>query len=230
MSDPTNTPMAGIKVALEPWTAGAGPIAAYNTTTASDGSFSWPAGVTPGHYLLVVGSDSTSDLTHPTIHDNVTLTAGAQTLTAPTLPAITGFTPPAVETSGHYRLVTLDATNEVPCIQGFNTQRVNYTPSLPQLVADEWLVESTRNVVAAAVAANHLTTVAITTGNVATNGGSNCSALYGGTTFNGSNTYAVSANTLWVGANYQAGAQPWGFAEFPIDPRFQADPNYPNWP
>jgi hypothetical protein len=95
-------------------------------TTGPNGALSFTA---PNvHYLLVIGSNSTSDAMRPTIHDNITLTGGNQTLHAPNLVASTygsnvPFTPAPAEVSGNYRLTTLDPTQEVPCLQAFDSQR-----------------------------------------------------------------------------------------------------------
>ncbi|MHB8461430.1 MAG: hypothetical protein ACYDA1_02175, partial [Vulcanimicrobiaceae bacterium] len=78
LSDPAGTPMSGVRVVLMPW-APCGPtpaptaITAENdgcptplpspqVTTAPNGTFALN-GVPNGHYLLVIGSDSTADAT-----------------------------------------------------------------------------------------------------------------------------------------------------------------------
>ena len=95
VDDPSGVPLAGERVAIEPWIAGATPLPSPQTTTAADGSFTL-GGVANGHYLLVIGSDSVNPLDgRPTIHDNITANGGAQTLHAPVLPPIPLVTPPA---------------------------------------------------------------------------------------------------------------------------------------
>lgn len=224
----TNAPLAGVKVALAAWTAGATPTP--EGTTAADGSFTFTE--PNGKYLLVIGSDSATDTTRPTIHDAITLTGGNQTLRAPTLPSVPTITPPASETSGNYRLATIDQTNELPCFQAFNTQRTSH--GLAQVVVDEWLTENSREVNQYRTGPNFVLGTQVpflTTGDVIGSGGANCAGLIA-TSFSG-NTYATDARTMWFGGTwytYQNGNQAAGFAEFPIDPRAFTDPNYPNWP
>ncbi|MHB8147348.1 MAG: peptidase associated/transthyretin-like domain-containing protein, partial [Vulcanimicrobiaceae bacterium] len=211
VDDPSGSPLAGIPVKLEPWVAGATPLPSPQATTAANGTFSIGP-VANGHYLLVIGSDSPSDITRPTIHDNVTLTGGTQALAAPNLTVtpygpIPTVTPPAVETNGDYRLDTLSPTDEVACLQAFNQQRLAL--NLVPVVADEWLTENAREWNAFRVSGQFaalqptLTWYGLlTTGNTVVAGGSSCAqALDGvGGSFTGSALpYSGSANTQWFG-------------------------------
>src|SRR5438270_12512916 len=61
VDDPSGAPLSGVSVRIAPWSAGATPLPSPQTTTAADGSFSFS--VANGHYLLIIGSDSSSDAT-----------------------------------------------------------------------------------------------------------------------------------------------------------------------
>jgi hypothetical protein len=240
VDDPSGVPLAGERVAIEPWIAGATPLPSPQTTTAADGSFTL-GGVANGHYLLVIGSDSVNPLDgRPTIHDNITANGGAQTLHAPVLPPIPLVTPPAAETSGAYRLTTLNA-NETPCLAAFNAERASH--SLASVVPDEWLVENSRAIAEEHVAWNGIGPPptpepsnpygSVTTGNESVNGGASCSAALIAPAYDGSNPFATTSDTLWFGGtwySYDSGSEAFGDAEFPRDPRGYADPNVPNWP
>ncbi|MHB8392866.1 MAG: carboxypeptidase-like regulatory domain-containing protein, partial [Acidobacteriaceae bacterium] len=251
LSDPAGTPMSGVRVVLMPW-APCGPTPAPNSitaendgcptplpspqvTTAPNGTFALN-GVPNGHYLLVIGSDSTSDATTATIHDNITLTGGNQALVAPTLPAIPSYTVPAVETGGSYRLLALNA-NEVPCLTAWQTDRTAI--GVFSGVEDEWLAEQVRDVngwVQTGAGAGK-TYNPLTIGNTNVSGGSApcSSALFSPPSILTTSfaPYGNDPRTLWFAGTwsiYQGGLQASGIAEFPIDPRSFTDPNYPNWP
>jgi len=182
VDDPSGKLLAGVLVQLEPWrpcrvvpyvaipkwpppsawphpeTLNC-PAAIATTHTRADGKFYLSA--PPGHYLLVIGTDSTTDLTRPTIHDSVTLTGGIEHLFAPTpcpsvrppyyehcLPRFSLVKLPAVELSGEYRLVTIDQKYERPCITGFGYQRTQR--NVEGVVVDEWLTENNRSTLDAA--------------------------------------------------------------------------------
>ncbi len=124
------------------------PLPSPQATTSSNGTFALN-GAPNGHYLLIIGADAVATVppgytTPPgncspnpcpaptpvnftvqaTVHDNVTLDGGSQTLQAPTLPAVpSGYTPPSWETNGDYRLATLNATTEMPCYIAWQYQR-----------------------------------------------------------------------------------------------------------
>lgn len=137
----TGIPLAGIHVGLAPWIAGATPVP--QPTTDASGNIAITAAAA-GKYLLVIGSDSPSDPNNrPTIHDAITLNAGAspQTLVAPTMPPVPSTTPNPIEQSGNFRLTTL-TSNEQLCFALENSKRtsLSYAP----VVSDEWLVENNR--------------------------------------------------------------------------------------
>ncbi|HVA27720.1 MAG TPA: hypothetical protein VNF68_06040 [Candidatus Baltobacteraceae bacterium] len=259
VDDGTGAPLAGVPVKLEPWApCGATPppttitpendgcptpLPSPQATTAADGTFT--LGNAPnGHYLLVIGTDSTasSGTVQATVHDNVTLTGGAQTLLAPTLKAIPTVTPPAWETNGDYRIATLNATTELPCFQAWQSERA--TNGLAAGTNDEWLIENARSIqlarysgglpVIPVVDANTLTS-----GESSNSGGVSCGvSLLQTFTFAGGFPEATDPRTEWFGGQYLPYATPYnathvsaiGFAEFPVDPRSFTDPNVPVWP
>ncbi len=118
---------------------GPSPTPILTTTTDAHGHFTISA--PNGTYLLVIGSDDNTDTTRPTIHDKALL-YGQSVLAAPTMPPIPGITPAPVETSGNYRLVTIDQVHELPCINDYDQQRTQR--GLPKPVIDEWLTENVR--------------------------------------------------------------------------------------
>ncbi|NNM93690.1 MAG: hypothetical protein HKL92_10145, partial [Candidatus Eremiobacteraeota bacterium] len=105
VNDADGQPLAGVRVVLMPWApCGATPAPASITpendgcptplpspqaTTNPTGQFVLN-GAPNGHYLLVIGTDSTNttDPVQATVHDNVTLSGGNQTLLAPVLPPV----------------------------------------------------------------------------------------------------------------------------------------------
>lgn len=238
VDDPTGVPLAGVKVGLAPWTPGAPPIP--EGTTAPDGTFSFTA--PNGHYLLVIGTDSTSDTIRPTIHDNVTLTGGNQILQAPTLPPIPSITPPPMETNGSYRLMTIDATKELPCFNDFNAARVSNW--LPKVVVDEWLTENSREAAAYYASPSFAPGVPwpgnafgfLTTGQAHIGGGNDCNddvqVIFA--PGNSDIGYSASLQTQWFGgtwflsnpSNLGSGV---GVLEFLRDPRAYTDPSVATW-
>ncbi|HVA34368.1 MAG TPA: hypothetical protein VNG31_09485 [Candidatus Baltobacteraceae bacterium] len=168
VDDPSGKPLAHVPVALDPWLpCSVGkkrrqktltcPTPVTTTTTAWNGRFVLHAA--PGHYLLTIGSDSTEDMTRPTIHDNVTLASGTQHLIAPEpcptlyksppgapapghcLPPIPLVPPAPMESNGDYRLVTL-TKDERLCTIAFDQERTQR--HLESAVVDEWLTENNR--------------------------------------------------------------------------------------
>lgn len=229
VDDATGNPLIGVNIGLAPWVAGATPMP--EGTTNPNGAFLFTA--PNGHYLLVIGSNTAGGTTQATIHDNVTLNGGTQFLKAPTLPTFPSVTVPTWETNGDYRIATLNATTEVPCVQAFNELRTSN--NVPQVVVDEWLVENTRAI---------NTWLSVGTPKPApTNNGTltlyeiqqvdgTCASLASSTSV----AQALNTNTLWyAGSNVTATppgftqSQQYGYEEFPLDPRFQADP-LGNWP
>ena len=150
VSDTTGAALGGVKVALRPWAACTAPtpstvscptpLPAPQATTAPDGTFTL-ANAPNGHYFLTIGDDVPGS-TVTTDHANVTLGGGTVVLQAPAMPPVPMVTPAPWETNGDYRIQTLDAATEAPCFAEFNIQRANH--SLPAVVADEWLLETSR--------------------------------------------------------------------------------------
>ena len=258
VNDANGSPLAGVPVKLMPWApCGTPPPTAQVTaendgcptplpspqaTTNAQGQFTLN-GAPNGHYLLVIGTDSTAD-TDPvqaTVHDNVTLTGGNQTLLAPTLPPVPTISPQPWETNGDYRLATLNPTTEAPCFVDWQQDRA--ANGLPAGAVDEWLVENIRalntyehspGAVPGPWSGNSYGD--ITTGNGGGIGGTSCQSLLDGyfSPTNGGQ-YTLDPQTEWFAGQYiayvpgSAVAAIMG-AEFPIDPRAFVDPNVPTWP
>jgi len=253
VEDGTGAPLAGVPVKLMPWApcgptpAPAGvtpendgcptPLPSPQATTAADGSFT--LGHAPnGHYLLVIGTDSTTSAgtVQATVHDSITLTGGPQALKAPTLPPVPTVTPPAWETNGDYRIATLNATTELPCFQAWQSERA--TNGLAAGTNDEWLLENVRAVntyyqMSGAISppwpGNPLGV--ITTGGALASGGSSCSQALIPIAFTmpPANRYGEDPRAEWFAGQYIY-ATGRGLAEFTIDPRSFTDPNVPVWP
>lgn len=240
VDDANGAPLAGVRVAVEPWIAGATPLPAPQATTLADGTFALN-NVPNGHYILVIGNDVPGDTAQTTVHDNVTLTGGAQVLHAPTLPPVPTITPPAWETTGSYRLSTIDATTEVPCVTDFNMQRT--TRSLSQGIVDEWLTESNRIILkyyetpgAVAPPWPNNASGGLASGGSQISGGTDCSAL-AAEAFAGppSSIYAEDTGDLWFSGKYDAydpnvGITARGLIAITVDVRATADPSAPVWP
>ena len=228
------------------------PLPAPQATTAANGTFALND-VPDGHYMLVIGADAVATVppgytTPPsscggtcptpspvpgspvqaTVHDNVMLIGGSQTLVAPTLPTVpSGYTQPAWEKNGDYRLATLDSTTEMPCLIAWQYERAQH--NLAGSSVDEWLLENVRAGNAyAAVAPGGSPTYKITSGAVNGSGGISCASYIDSTTFSQS-AYATDPRALWFGGQYVYSTA-FGLAEFPIDPRSYTDPNHPTWP
>ena len=232
------------------------PLPSPQVTTAPNGTFTL-GGVPNGHYLLVIGADAVPTVppgytTPPgncganpcptpspvpftvqaTVHDNVTLTGGNQTLVAPTLPTVpAGYTAPAWETNGDYRLATMNATTEMPCLIAWEYERAQN--GLPGGTVDEWLLENVRADIAYGLSTKGAggNVQVLTTGNSSNSGGTACGASTVNAALFTQSNYATDPRTLWFGGRYAVGNNGWlGLAEFPIDPRSYTDPNHPNWP
>lgn len=249
VEDATGAPLAGVPVKLMPWApcgptpAPSGitpendgcptPLPSPQATTAADGSFT--LGNAPnGHYLLVIGTDSTASTgtVQATVHDNITLAGGQQALKAPALPPVPTVTPPAWETNGHYRIATLNPTTELPCFQAWQSERA--TNGLAAGTNDEWLLENVRSLQLArgvGLPVSPVTTqYTLTSGEAGISGGSSCSDMIDPTLFSNQNSsYAIDPRADWFGGQY-AYKNGLGLAEFPIDPRSYVDPNVPSWP
>jgi hypothetical protein len=104
VDESSSVPLSGVQVAITAWAAGAtpNPIA----TTSATGTF--PFTTTPGHYLLVIGSDSPNDA-RTTLHVSEQLNAGTNALTLPTPTAPPNVVLTAAQTSGNFRLQALSS-------------------------------------------------------------------------------------------------------------------------
>ena len=258
VNDANGSPLAGVPVKLMPWgPCGATPAPSAITpendgcptplpspqaSTNPQGQFALN-GAPDGHYLLVIGTDSTAD-TDPvqaTVHDNVTLSGGNQTLLAPTLPPVPTITPAPWETNGEYRLATLDPTSETPCFADWQQERA--ANNLPAGSIDEWLLENVRATNTFQQRPNYYNAPwsgnpfgSITTGNEGQSGGTSCqsgiAAIFAPGYLTGA--FANNAQIEWFAAQwvpYVPGVHSaMESAEFPIDPRSFIDPNVPNWP
>ena len=262
VNDANGSPLSGVRVVLMPWGNGPGtcgtppplaqatpendgcptPLPSPQATTNASGQFTLN-GAPNGHYLLVIGNDSTSD-TDPvqaTVHDNVTLAGGNQTLLAPTLPPVPTITPQPWETNGEYRLATLSPTTETPCFVDWQQERA--ANNLPAGSIDEWLLENVRafNTYRQDPAFTNPPWTGNRWGVLTTaspdGGGTSCQenivTYFPPTNFNGYDTYTLNPQTEWFAGQYLTGSSTVSVeetAEFPIDPRSFTDPNVPVWP
>ena len=212
------------------------PLPSPQATTGANGAFTLTSAAN-GHYLLVIGSDSTSTTgtVQATIHDNVTLNGGAQTLVAPTMPPLPTVTPAAWQTNGDYRIATLDPTTEVPCLAAWNQERQTMYLLAPG-TADEWLVESSRNINTArmngGVPVNSFSVSvwkSLTESMDGNDGGSSClEGLVAPGIFSGGFPAATTPEAVWFGGYYSP-ITGLGVAQFPIDPRAFTDPLVQTW-
>lgn len=141
----TNTALTGVNV----WTAttNGGPYTMATTTSATGAfSFTW----SPGQVLyLQIGSGNTSG-TQTTLHAKYAI-SGTTTLVVPTPQPVPNYTANAAQLSGHFRLMTLNAT-QTECLTAANQGRTNL--SIPLLMPDEYLEELAIVNVANEVASN----------------------------------------------------------------------------
>jgi hypothetical protein len=225
------------------------PYLPYATATNTQGRFEL-RDVPNGHYLLVIGNDDALDFVRPTIHDQVFFGGGMQRLVAPTLPRepqpTAPYPPPhpvrvpAVERSGNYRLATLDANRELPCLAAFNHTRAG--KGYPAMVLDEWLTENVRAIEAYAMTIVPKTrrvyqTVAIFDGTTVA-GGTQCASALVAPAFsaNPARKLTLDPRSLWYGGEYLPPGTPGqpgkahGTQLFGIDPRAYQSPDNPPWP
>ena len=262
VDDPSNTPLSGVTVRVDPWIAYAtpGPTPTPIAVSTTDPSGHFIVNEPNGTYLLVIGPDAVNTPPpgwstpapnatdtpipgatgwRPTIHDRIVLTGGGTvssplTLHAPTLVPQPLYTPPAVETSGAYRLATIDALNEAPCYLYFNQQREANSRS--DVVLDEWSIENSRAVVFVGTQSNGAGQIVftLTTGSWVSSGGANCAAIVQSFAFtNASKQWSLDRQTLWFGADYVPYTAQYsgrGAGDFPIDPRILPDPSGTPWP
>ena len=264
VDDPSGTPLAGVTVRVDPWSAyptpGPTPTPIAVSTTDANGHF--VVNEPNGTYLLVIGSDAVNTPPpnwstpapnatdtpipgasgwRPTIHDRIVLTGGGTSaspipLIAPTMPPQPLYTPPAVETSGDYRLLTIDSYVEAPCYLAWNSLRAN--KGLAASVADEWSLENSYAIAWVGFQPNgggqqvHF----VTTGDAINSGGANCATATVGAAWSSASAqpWVTNSQTLWFGAAYiptnPSLHSGFGAADFPIDPRVNSDPNGLTWP
>lgn len=240
------------------------PLPSPQVTSAPNGTFTLGS-VPNGHYLLVIGTDAVPTVppgyttppgncgTTPcptpspvpgaavqaTVHDNVTLTGGNQTLIAPTLPSVPqGYTAPFWETNGDYRIATLNAQTEMPCVIAWQYERAQN--GLAGSSIDEWTIENVRALNAyqqVGPAGTSLVPYEIETPGTNTSGGVACAGFIDPQFNPGFDAYAMDPRTLWFGGQYAiysafggTNNEAAGLAGFPIDPRSFTDPNHPTWP
>lgn len=177
---------------------------------------------------------------HATVHDRIVLTGGGTqaapiALVAATMPPQPLYTPPAAETSGNYRLMTIDPLTEAPCVLAWNSVRAS--KRLPQSVVDEWSLEKNSHAIAwvGFRPAGAGERVFITSGGVYNSGGANCAHDTIGAAWSDQalQPWLTNRQTLWFGAEYipySTQHSGYGTGEFPIDPRVANDPNNLVWP
>jgi hypothetical protein len=232
IDDPSETPLPGVTVQLDPWVAyptpGPTPTPIAVSTTDAQGHFTISA--PNGTYLLVIGPDtvntpppnwttpapSATDTPIPgastwraTIHDRIVLTGGGTLsapipLRAPTMPPQPLYTPPNAETNGDYRLATLDSLTEAPCILAWNALRESN--GLSPAVADEWSTENARAIAWAGTqpANAGLQMKFITSGNTFASGGANCANTLISFTWSmqSAQRWVLDKQTFWFGGSY----------------------------
>ena len=229
----TNVGIGGIRVAIAPWSVGA--TAAPVATTAPNGSFSFT--VAAGHYLIVIGSDSSSDTTRATTHQSITLVYGSQPVTAPTPLAEPDVTPGPGALSGNFRLALLSA-DEADCLSGMNAGRTAH--GLAALVEDEYALESNRAMLAEEVAqgtdtpsplfgalfftyySTLLANPATLAGGTTSSGFQPCDLWTDGYSFTSGNPpyiYATNGANIWYGASHSPAAPHYGSQAWGADPR-----------
>ncbi len=177
-----------------------------------------------------------------TVHDNVTLTGGNQTLLAPSLPPVpAGYTPPVWETNGEYRLATLDKATEMPCLVAWQYERVQH--GLAMSSVDEWSLENVRAVNAYAQTPNATSapwpgnpTGIISFGGSQVSGGTDCANSNVIWAFNTPGSNSLTPQVPWFFGQYDyyipgvSTTSAYGLSEFPVDPRANTNPQEPVWP
>ncbi len=163
-----------------------------------------------------------------TVHDNVTLTGGNQTLLAPSLPPVSaGYTPPVWETNGDYRLATLDKATEMPCLVAWQYERVQH--GLAMSSVDEWSLENVRAVNAYFQTPNATTATLISLGGSQNSGGTDCANanLIPAFTVNTAQSNSLTPQVPWFFGQYDFNPYGDGLSEFPVDPRANTNPQEP---
>lgn len=132
----SNAPLANVPIKIAPFVKGA--ALAQVATSSADGSFAFAT--SPGDYLLVIGSDSSSD-TRATFHNKVSLMPGANAIAQGVPSPQPQVTLSPAQQSGNYRLGTLSAV-EKECLTGMNAGRSKLSLSL--VVEDQNELEYSR--------------------------------------------------------------------------------------
>lgn len=104
-------------------------------TTDAKGNFAFSE--VPGTYMLIVGSNSASDM-RATLHEKIVLIAGSNALGAATPQPAPDVTPLPSQSAGALRLMALSSVQQ-NCLTGANQGRTQ--DALPLLVPDEYLEE-----------------------------------------------------------------------------------------
>ncbi len=263
VDDSTGAPLSGVTVRLDPWAAypTPGPTPTPIAVSTTDPSGHFIVNASNGTYLLVIGDDAVqtpppgwatpapnaTDTPIPgastwraTIHDRIVLTGGGTVsaplpLVAPTLIPQPLYTPPATETSGKYRLATIDALNEAPCYLYWNQLRQSH--ALAQAVLDEWSIENSRAISYVGIQSNGAgqTVKFLSQANMLVSGGANCTDMINPYWVSTTPRYGEVTNSqdLWVGIDYipyNAQHSGSGAGNYPVDPRVFPDPNGAQWP
>ena len=175
-----------------------------------------------------------------TVHDNVTLTGGNQTLHAPTLPPVpAGYTPPVWETNGDYRLATLNEATEMPCLVAWQYERALRGLSMGSV--DEWELENTRALNAFAQTpggpGTQVEPFFISFGGYQNVGGADCANANVILAFNNpAQNNSLVPQVPWFFGQYDfyipgvSTTSAYGLSEFTQDPRNNTYPNAPTWP
>ena len=230
----TNVGIGGIRVAIAPWSPGAPQTQV--ATTAADGSFSFTTAA--GNYLIVIGSDSSSDTTRATTHQSITLLSGTHPINALSPPPEPDVTPGPGALSGNFRLALLSA-DEADCLTGMNAGRTAH--ALATLVEDEYLLETNRAMLAEEVAQGTDTpsplfgapiyTYYATLLGASPSSSSQYTTSFGfqpcdlwadGYSFTSGNPpypFATSATMIWYGAAHSSAAAHYGSQGWVADPR-----------
>ena len=239
------------------------PMPSPQVTTAPNGTFVL-GNVPTGHDLLVIGTDAVPTIppgyapeTCPpgqvvcatptpvpgtpyqaTVHDNITVTAtnAVQVLIAPTLPTVPqGYIAPSWEVNGEYRLATLNALTEMPCVVAWEYLRAQ--DGFAGSSVDEWLLENARAANAYSQVAPAGTLLPALAPGPNSSGGVSCDEAT--VTPVGVPIASQNARMLWFAGQYlpygyngNTTASAMGFAQILTDPRSyaQASPYPTTWP
>jgi hypothetical protein len=133
----TDQPLSGMNVSVAFFERNA-PVALVATT---DGTGAFSFGETPGVYLLAISSPSSAPL-RATLHQIVTVVAGANTIIAPAMPTAARVRPTLAQLNRALRLVNLSQRfDDASCIAAVNEERV--ARGVPPMIVDEYGTEAT---------------------------------------------------------------------------------------